>query len=295
MSDATFPFDHAGFLNSLPQVGQPLEADLPILRRGGLPDGACDALGPLPYSQRLADAAPGSLRNRLQDHRLITFLTLLKPGTVVDRAAWEAAGFEVGPAAPHFVWEPGFRPLTHSAKTRHNVRRARHHWQVRELEIARHAEAMGALYSRLYARREMSAVLNYPRSHFELLAAVPGIEALGAFDAEGLGAFLLYARWRREVHCLHLAGAERSYRTGAAYALYQELWDREHAATTLYLGGAPRAVNGAGITKFKQRFSNTTRSPVMVRAVLDPAACRSLQEQRGCHAWFPPYRSQHGD
>lgn len=295
MDPAIFPFDHVEFLQSLPQVGALLAPELPVLRRGGLPCGYGDAAGPLPYSQQLAQTNPAQLRNLLLRHELITFLSVLKPGAAPEAAAWTAAGFEVLPVSPHFVWQPDGPPLERSAKTRHNLRRAQEYWQVRRCDLTEHAAEMGTLYARLFAQREMSALLNYPPGHFAGLAAVPGIELLGAFDAEGLGAFLVYARHRQEIHTLHLVGAERAHRTRAAYALFQELWEREHAETTLYLGGAPRAASGAGIAKFKQRFTNTTLTPHLVRTILDPAACRRLQDQRGSHAWFPPYRSQHGD
>jgi len=290
-----FPFDHPEFLHSTPQVGQPLEPGLAVLRRNGLPGGFHDSIGPLPYSQQLAGITPESLRRRLDRHELVTFLAVLKPGTVPDREAWIAAGFDVEPASPQFVWRPGGGLPEQSAKTRYNLRRAREQWRVEPCDIQQHAGEMGALYTQLFAQREMSAMLNYPPAHFACLAAVPGIEMLGAFDPAGLGAFLVYARWGEEVHTLHLAGSERSCRTRAAYALLQALWEREHAQTTLYFGGAPRSANGAGIARFKQRFANATETPLLVRALLNPAASRRLEEQRGSHPWFPPYRSQHGD
>lgn len=290
-----FPFDHPEFIHSMPQVGQPLEPGLAVLRRNGLPGGFHDSIGPLPYSQQLAGMTPASLRRQLDRHELVAFLAILKPGTASDREAWIAAGFEAEPASPQFVWRPGRELSEHSAKTRHNLRRAREQWRVEPCDVRQYAGEMGVLYAELFARREMSALLRYPRAHFARLAAVPGIEMLGAFDAAGLGAFLIYARWQEEVHTLHLVGAERSYRTRAAYALFQALWEREHAQTTLYFGGAPRAANGAGIARFKQRFANATEAPLFVRALLDPAASQRLQEQRGSYPWFPPYRSQHGD
>jgi hypothetical protein len=208
---------------------------------------------------------------------------------------WAAAGFEALPGAPHFVWTPDGDPPQHSARTRANLRRARRHWRVEPCAIADHLQDTSALYAGLFARRKMSAILNYPAEHFAFLSRMPEFEMLGAFDSEGLGALLIYARWRQEIHTLHLAGAERSYASGAAYALFQELWEREQDHATLYLGGAPRSSNAAGIARFKQRFANQTASPTIIRAILDPPACLKLQAQRGSHPWFPPYRSQYGD
>lgn len=295
MTSSCFPFDHPEFLHALPHLGQPLELRLPVLRRNDLPLGFGDATGPLPYSQQLAETDPAQLRSLLVRQGMVAFISVLKPGAAPEQATWTTAGFEVLPASPHFVWQPQAAPLEHSAKTRYNLRRAREHWDVQPCALAAHAVETSALYAGLFAQRGMSAVLNYPLAHFERLATVPGIEMLGAFDAEGLGAFLIYARHRKEIHTLHLVSTERARRTRAAYALFQELWVREHQETTLYLGGAPRATDAAGIAKFKQRFTNTTETPHLVRAVLDPEACQHLQAQRGSHAWFPPYRSQHGD
>lgn len=279
----------------MPQVGEPLTPGLAVLRRGGLPDGACDAMGPLPYSQQLAEVTPETLREALRELGATAFFATLKPGLPLIAEPWLAAGFEALRGGPHFVWNPGGDALRHSARTRFNLRRALDHWSVRSCEIADCAEEVSRMYAELFARKQMSAILNYPADHFTRLAAAPGLEMLGAFDGEGLGAVLLYARWRDEVHTLHLAGAERSYHAGAAYALFQHLWEREHATATLYLGGAPRAANAAGIARFKQRFANSTATPWVIRAILDSAACLRLQEHRGSHAWFPPYRSQYGD
>ena len=290
-----FPFDQAEFLRSLSHLGEPLVPELPVLRRNGLPNGYADAIGPLPYSLALAAHSPAELRSLLEREGMVSFLAVLKPGASLDASRWRAAGFEVLPSSPHFVWRPGRPPLDHSARTKRNLRLAQAHWQVRSCDPSAHAAEVAAIYAELFARRRMTALLNFPQTHFEALAKVPQLEMLGAFDEEGLGAFLLYVRWEQEVHTLHLAGAERAYRTAAAYALFEELWQREHGDHALYLGGVPRSPGAEGIGRFKQRFAPETETPLCVRALLDPQACLQLQQQRGTHAWVPPYRTQYGD
>ena len=251
-----------------------------------------DAMGPWPYSSApRAEALAGALR-RLREDGLVTLRAVLRPDATPPHEALRANGVELLRLKEHFVFDPSLDHPEPGARTRRNLRRARRGWHVEAVAPADHADAVGDWHDALVARRGFGPIPALRRAHFGAIAGIGGFEALGAFDREGLGALLLVCHTRDSVHFHAVAGADRAYRTGGFYALYEAALRTWAGPRTLYLGGAPEGPDGEGIARFKGRFANR-RAPVwMLAATLDAQACDRLRATLGPSrpGWFPRYR-----
>lgn len=290
------PYDTAAYAATLAHIGIPcavpewtgalLASAIP-----GEPD-LYDLVGPWPYCTPPTDEQLSTLTAALHRPEFVTFRAFFRPDSNLPILAFQKHGFVVTPLKEHFVFDPQLDMPEHSAKTRYNIRRGQRHWTVEQVLLADHHSLIARYHTALTQNRPFSAMAALGPTHLSLLADVRGVNTLAAFDNEGLGAALITIHTQRSVHFHVIAGADRAYRTGAFYALYQAALDRWGQHFTLYLGGAPSAANRAGIARFKSRFANR-RSPVfMAHAVFNVDAYHRLV--RACAApnptWFPPYR-----
>jgi len=227
----------------------------------------------------------------LKAHKLVTATMVVRPDADV---AWDALVSESIQAVhlkSHYVWDPALPRPEPRRKTRRNLGIARRHWRIESVSPERIATTGAELHAELASRRNLSAIANVLPSHFQILARLPGVEALGAIDDEGLGAMLIAARSPSETHLLHLLTTPRVIRTCGSYLLMAEALERWGRDRRLYLGGSPNSVDGPGIAQFKARWSNRTASVTLVAITVDHAACRDLAGSRPSGGFFPPYRA----
>ena len=178
---------------------------------------------------------------------------------------------------------------------RYEVRRARRARRSRPVELAAALPEWWALYAELGARQEIRGLQNLPRSYFERLARLPGLVALGAFEANAMVGAHLFVEYEGRVHSHLAASSPRGYATGAAYAL------NDHAirhfgrggAQVLDLGGTAGVRDGDdGLDFFKRGFATRNETCFLCAAVLDESAYEALCEKRGrSDDFFPAYRS----
>jgi hypothetical protein len=288
-----FPFDSFAFLQSLPHLGAPRIAGLPLLARPIRDTGFHDAMGPLPYSRELILQDPVAFRERLIAAECVAINATVCPGLRFDEDRWRAAGFDVVVLKDHFLRDPSLPPPGDGKDRRdirRNIRNARQTWEVRIVEAAGLAPLMWEIHHFICDRRKVSTMLDHPPAHFAQLDRVPGLVVFGAFDDEGLGGFLIVGRWENELHYFSVASAERGYLTGAAFALYDFALNELGKDCRVYMGGEPRVGLAEGIARFKARFANAAAPVRMICAVLDPDRAAELARQHNTPGWFPPYR-----
>lgn len=138
-----------------------------------------------------------------------------------------------------------------------------------------------------------------PSVHHEMLAALPGVTALGAFMDGNLVSAHLWVRHGRWVRPHLAATDEAGLRVGAAYAVYAHALDHFSDCELINFGGAPGAsgaalnIWGEGLVRFKRGFCNAIAPSYIAGAILDADAYAALLARSGNPvgtAFFPAYR-----
>lgn len=291
---ARVPYDAPDYVHSLSHLGTPLV--LPELPCGfverPIPGSARrDAIGPWPYVTPWTRDEAALVVDRLRRRGNVTLSAVFRPDAPVDSDGLARVGIACRPLKPHYVREPGGRPPPPSRRTRRNLSRSRRHWAVGPVDLETAWAEVAEVHAAVSRRRPgMSTFTDPPADHFRVLASLAGMRALGAYDADGLGAALLYAESDSEIHCHLLGGGARSLRFGAAYTLFEHLESAAGAARTIYFGGAPAGPAGEGIARFKRRFATAERPVILATVILDEVACGALAKGRDAGGYFPPYR-----
>lgn len=289
------PFDRAEYLRSLSYIGAPIAlSSVPsgVLERAIPGSTRMDAYGSFPYATPWSPRVTALALEELRARGLVTLTMVFRPDGAADVDGLGAVGLECRVLKEHFVFDRGGTLPAQSARTRRNLAGARRHWRIEPIALGATWRQLFALYEVVAARRpRMSAITRASSDHFRALASVPGMVALGAFDADGLAGALIVALTATEVHCHMLFGNERYLRRGAAYALLDAAVTRWGATRTIYFGGAPSGAGGSGVARFKRRFATRTSPALLATAILDPEACADLTAGRPASGFFPPYRA----
>jgi hypothetical protein len=209
----------------------------------------------------------------------------------------ECFGDVVVPFKQHFVADLGRPPESYvHPHHRRNARKA-----LRELQVEACADppaaldAWAALYEVLVERHGVKGIAAFSRESFAGQLAVPGLTAFRAVHGGAtVGMLLWYAQG--EVAYYHLgAYSPRGYELRASFALfsYATEYFAGRGLRWLNLGAGAGAAGGAsGLSRFKEGWSNATRTAYFCGRVLDPEKYREIVAAKGAPptSYFPAYR-----
>lgn len=270
-------FGHLGRVRSTPT--SPLSVIVRSIGSTGYADGM---LAP-PYGWLDADDLT-DLANTHPD--LVTITGVLAPGLEPGRGAPTRRYKE------HFVLDPDLPPPALSKRTRAHIRRGEKRWRI-DPSTPPTAREVSLVFGQMIARRSLGATQHgHPDEHFEQLLQIDGVTALGVHDGTQWGSIAVVASGPDGAHVLHAVTSDLGLRTDAGPVLMSHL-TREHraAGTPLFIGGVPDHDPG-GMTRFKRRWSNTTRPVHLITIVNRPEVSHLLCGPNDeAAAFFPAYRA----
>lgn len=210
-------------------------------------------------------------------------------GVVLPSVAPGQTSALLTPFKSSFVFDASMprRPL--SAKSTQNLRNGWEHWEFTIGNATEDWCSFRDLYGELVARRCLAGTpFDFPRRHFDRLRLLPYINLYGARSKTGWGAMLCAARFGSELHLIHIVVSEAGLKSNASYVLMDGLiGECDALGTSVFLGGAPAGDSG-GVTRFKMRWSNSTRPLYMLRMVIRPDIYERIAV--GGNDFFPAYR-----
>lgn len=188
--------------------------------------------------------------------------------------------------------DPDLPPPALSKRTRAHIHRGEKRWRI-DPSTPPTAREVSLVFGQMIARRSLGATQHgHPDEHFEQLLQIDGVTALGVHDGTQWGSIAVVASGPDGAHVLHAVTSDLGLRTDAGPVLMSHL-TREHraAGTPLFIGGVPDHDPG-GMTRFKRRWSNTTRPVHLVTIVIRPDVSHLLCGSNAeAVAFFPAYRA----
>jgi len=257
---------------------------VPVLRRSIPGSPLFDGLGPWPYmSVTRSDDIP-ALSDAFAD--LVTLTVVTQPGY---RPSPERG--DVVHLKQHFLFDPG-RPFpTLSRKTRGHLRRGQKRWAFGTVEDFHERMDMERLYDDLRRRRGLTGgFFDFPHVHFETLAQLENTLFFRVGDSEAAVGMTCGAIFEDRLQLLHIALAEAGLQQDASYVLMQGVLDFcRDRRLLLLMGGTPRHA-GAGVERFKARWSNRQEAVNLVQIINQPLAYADLCRTACDTTFFPAYR-----
>lgn len=290
-------YAHPLYAQALASFGTPRE--LPssggwILERSVPGTEKKDAMAPYPLFCCLHWEGLRDDLNALQ-RDLVSVVMVADPFGSFDEALLQQCFDCVTPFKTHFLVDFDKSPPLGTSHHRYRARRALRDVTV---EICEPSERMLqewiGLYNHLVQRHSLAGVQAFSGESFRKQFAVPGLVILRAANQTGecVGAQLWYVQG--DVAFSHLTAAnEHGYRLACLYAIY-------HAALQYFRGrvrfldlGGSSGLSAAsdGLAKFKEGWSNASRTVFLCGRILDRAAYEQLANCRSnATNYFPAYR-----
>ena len=254
-----------------------------------------DAAGPYPMFSCSNWKALADDLNALRGE-LVSAVIVADPFGAYDQTFLRSCFDHVIPFKTHFVVdldEPG--PYARGQHARHEKRALR---EV-AIEVCHPPETLledwVVLYNHLIQRHAIRGIQAFSRESFRRQFAVPGLVALRATDRSGecVGAQLWFVQG--DVAYYHLGAAnERGYRSSCSYALYSGAirFFRGRVRWLNLGGGAGCNQRTDGLTKFKEGWSNATKTAFLCGRILNSQQYEKLSARAGAQgvAYFPAYR-----
>jgi hypothetical protein len=202
------------------------------------------------------------------------------------------------PFKQHFVIDLA-QPLESFVHTHHlrNARKASRQVDVEHcIEPSEFLDEWVNLYQTLIDRHAITGITAFSRTSFAVQLSVPGINVFRASeDGAAVGMLLWYEQADRAYYHLG-AYSERGYEVGASFALfdYALRYFCSRQLKWLNLGAGAGTGNGdSGLTRFKQGWSNGTRTAYFCGRIFARDKYQQLVAATKAHAtgYFPAYRS----
>jgi hypothetical protein len=300
-SESLAGYSHPAYANSLSEFGAPLH----LQKCGGwLLERQIDRTGfsdasmcyPLFSCERWS-----LLRQDLDDlgDRLVAVTMVTDPFGEYDVAYLRESFHDVvAPFKRHFAIDLSASfELSINAHHRRNARKA---LQEVEIEVCRkpldQLEDWKTLYEVLKKRHRIRGIAAFSDRSFEKQLAVPGIVAFRAMQQNDTVGMLLWYLQRDRAYYHLGAYSQRGYELNASFALFQRAidhfsslglrWLNLGAGAGIYSGGT------AGLTRFKEGWSNASRTAYLCGRILDRKKYDELVSVRKIAAtdYFPAYR-----
>ena len=233
---------------------------------------------------------------------LVSLVVVTDPfGDYSERDLHHAFGHLARPFKTHFVVDLTANPG--GSVHPHHVRNARKSLSVLTVDRCHnpldYVEEWMSLYANLIRRHHIRGIAGFSARSFDYLSRVPGTVVLRASEGDqtvGMMWWLVDAN----VGYYHLgACSEYGYERGASFALMWTAIDlfQAHGLGWLDLGGSTGQGDNAadGLSRFKRRWSNATRTAYLCGRIFDTECYKDLTATLGAPGsnYFPAYR--HGE
>ncbi|MBD3770982.1 MAG: hypothetical protein IE925_12625 [Rhodobacterales bacterium] len=296
-------FDHPGYLDTLTWLGTPvhLPAGSAVLRPAA-PD-LQDARGSWPYQ---SPPSAGLLTALAQQGNALNLTAVIRPDISVWalqsslQAVRETFALTVSPLKDHLC-HSATRPAareTYSARTLRRLDEARRTFTVQREVFGPSHLVIAQWQERIRQRRNVPHISSPDAAHFTALANLPlrmkeGLACITLRRRQGgalAGIFLAMedaetGNW----HAHSALSEEAAIAEFGNYLLFDGAIDILKGQD-LWFGGAPGGANGAGVFRFKQRFSNHAAPAHIVSVDLDSISLDRLRAERGHFDFLPDYR-----
>lgn len=295
-------FDDAGYIATLDWIGQPVGRGACCYVARRIPGTVhWDARGSWPYQSapdpQALDAMVAQRGSAGDRTAPLTWTGVIRPDRPLPASPGTGLSTLVRPLKPHLWHDPCAAPAQarYSARTRRRLQHARSVFDVRVSPFRDQWQVISTWQERLARRRGIPAVSSPDAAHFRGISRLePGLTCIELRDrAEGSlrgGLLLAFASDTGAWHahsCLVDDGVREAFGSFLLYdAALERLGDRP-----IYWGGQPSGANGAGVFRFKQRFSNASAMAHLMSIDIARHELDRLRASRPAYAWMPDYRN----
>lgn len=292
----TYPFSTTGYAAAVAEMGPvvPIESlGIWALKRPIPGTAYFDAIALYPQCLPRAPQSRAQLCSELADLALVSLVCVVDP-LAKDRS-WYQDVFDMARVYKTHYFAEGPEAGRYGRHHRRYVRRAQKVCQTRAVSLGDYLEEWCTLYDGLISRNHLSEEHRFPRSYFENLVDLPGVDFFGAFIEGTLAAGVLLVKYKDWATGYLGATSEAGYRLGAAYALFDHFITYYTPATRVNLGGiADVSRPGADLSFFKKGFATATRDSWICGVIADPARYADLVGTAPATTYFPAYRAANG-
>ena len=295
-------FDDAGYMATLNWIGDPVSRNTGAYLARRIPGSPhWDARGSWPYQSAPDPEALHAMAARPDEvsgrRAPLTWTGVIRPDRSLPEAPGAGLSTHVRPLKSHLWHDPGATPAgaNYSARTRRRLRHAGSVFDVRMRAFRDQWLAMSVWQDRLARRRNIPTVSSPDAAHFRGISRLqPGLTCIELRDrADGrLRGGLLFAfasdtgAWHAH-SCLVDEGVREAF---GSFLLYDTALERL-GGRPIYWGGQPSGANGAGVFRFKQRFSNASAMAYLMSIDIARRELERLRASRPAYAWVPDYRN----
>lgn len=256
-----------------------------VLRRpiDGTP--LCDGVGPWPYLWISADDDIRALQEEFR--HLVTVMAVTQPGYAPKGSLGDPVLLK-----QHFVYDPGRPPPPLSRRARQRLSRCEDRGEFCCVTDGEKRLRMADIHARLVARRGLErSYIDFPRKHFEAIAALESGVFFEVRDALGCGAMACGVLFGNMLQILHMASTDHGLGWNASYLLMAGLQrTAKELDVRLLTGGMPNS-GSEGLKLFKERWANHMEPVYMLRIINDAGTYASLCAGRWRDSrYFPAYR-----
>jgi hypothetical protein len=290
----THPYASAAYARAFEGLAQPIE--LPGLRNWAL-------VRQIPGSQRedvagcypltvLGDlgGAPGDFAI-LRERGFVSLVLVADALAQVPVAALQSCFDHVRPFKTHYIHDYA-RPFAYARHHRYEIRRARKSLEIRAAALADHLVQWNEMYDALVARHGIAGLQRFSRTYFVRLAALAGLQALGAWSGDRLVGMHLFFEHEGIVYSHLAAFSAEGYDLRAGYALNDGAIEHFRGRRLIDFGAGAGSGDDPenGLAVFKRGFANHALLVHLCGKVLDKEAYARLSEGRDESTYFPAYR-----
>jgi hypothetical protein len=280
-----FPFntlDYAETYRGDVQFSESLSSAILIQAIAGTP--YYDGRLPWPYVT-LPEMGESLIKAEFPD--LVSITGVIAPSITCPSST--AAGHELVPFKPHFIFDPSVGSIRLSKKSASNLRKGRRVWRGTDANSSEGWEAFADICRKFILDRNLTGgFYDFGDDHFSRLSSVSSMRLFGVRSSTAWGAMACGARHGEDLHLMHVRITAQGYRSFASYVLMDEATRYcEVNGLTLLLGGLRHGAD-EGLLRFKRRWTNRTLPAWLLKIVIRPDVYERLAIPG--NPFFPGYR-----
>ena len=289
----THPYATMAYAQALSHWGKPLwvpQWQTAVIMRQ-LPSGEVDAAGAYPFSiiANESDIAAGLAHIRAEGALSLTLVLddFHKP----DFALCAPHATLLKPFKTHYVYNRAKGAVAYDDHHKRALKKAQQQVRVDVLDLKTHGREWQALYDHLIADLQLQGLHAFPAAHYQALAEINGITAIGAWMGDELVSAHLWAGDGATQHSHLVASNAKGYEARASFAVNDFSLHYFADAQLINFGGGAGNVDDAndGLARFKRGFSNETAQSYLCGIILDEARYHALTPVKT--DYFPAYRA----
>ncbi|GEM_PF-3772909 len=254
-----------------------------------------DASGTYPIAilDKNADI-PGGLE-RLRQHQLISVVLVLDDFHRPTLEKLDKHFTIIKPFKTHYIYEKKQGAIVYNHHHRYELRQALKSVRVDLMNLEKSIDEWTSLYTNLITKKKLTGLHSFPKTHHSALIKLNGVTPIGAWHNNKLVSCHIWVSDNQYAHSHLAASSDQGYACRAAYAINDAAITYFSNLDIINFGGGITEINHSmdGLAKFKQGFSNNTKSSFICGAILDQRRYNELLLQNETMIqtdFFPSYR-----